>query len=133
MRAGPGEGPSLPQPLGPLSWARLAQAHTRDTGGSAHVLQQKATEQRAGAQQEREGAREDHDHIEQESEAVVSCGERTWVGPGVAWGLGRPGARPGLGVWLWLLRGLIGYLGESGTGSVLIWGLGDPRAAQGPC
>lgn len=78
VRAGPGKGPSLPQPLGPPSWVRLAQEHTRDTGGSAHVLQQKATEQRAGTQQEREGAREDHDHIEQESEAVVSCGERTW-------------------------------------------------------
>lgn len=99
MRAGPGEGPSLPRPLWPPSQARLAPAHMRATGRSSHVLQQKATQQRAGTQQEREGAGEDHDHIEQEPEAVVSCGERTWVGPGVAWGLGRlgMGLGPGLG------------------------------------
>lgn len=95
MRACPGKGPALPWPLWPQSWARPAWAHVQATGGSSHVLQQKATEQRAGTQQEGEGAGEDHDHVKQEPEAVVSCEEMTWVEPGVAQGLGGLGT--GLG------------------------------------
>lgn len=56
------------------SWVQVIPELGEDRGVS-HVLQQEASEQRAGTQQEGEGAGEDNDDIKQEPEAVVSCGE----------------------------------------------------------
>lgn len=105
-----------------------------------HVLQQEASKERAGAEEEGQGASEDDHHVKQEPEAVVSCGEGT-VGrakgsmePWEASAGARPGWRPrGLHGWFWLVSGAQGLLGVSQEPrSALVWGLEDPRTGQGP-
>lgn len=67
-------------------------------GLEPHVLQQEATEQRAGAEQKGQGAREDDDHVKQEPEAVVSCGKKGVAGRAEG-GTGCWEAQAKLGTW----------------------------------